>query len=158
MGGWSTPPQVTDATGAGRAAGDLSPALPWHEWLVGLHRTVRSAVLASRRGDAGVTNPKGDDVKIFDLGANTAALEYLEALGVPLRVESEETAPQEMGAGTPALRLVLDPVDGSDNWARGLPLSAVCCAVLASDAPLHPDFVVSALVGPLEWETPLVAE
>jgi fructose-1,6-bisphosphatase/inositol monophosphatase family enzyme len=37
-------------------------------------------------------------------------------------------------------------------------LSAVCCAVLAADAPLHPDFVDSALVGPLRWGTPLVAE
>lgn len=105
-----------------------------------------------------MTNPKGDEVQVFDLAANQAALEFLEALSVPLRVDSEETAPQETGAGTPAHRLVLDPVDGSDNWARGLPLSALSCAVLARDAPLHPDFVVSALVGPLDWERPLVAE
>ncbi len=48
-------------------------------------------------------------------------------------------------------------MDGSDNWARGLPLSALSCAVLPVDAPLHPDWVEAALVGPLEQDTPLIA-
>jgi myo-inositol-1(or 4)-monophosphatase len=48
-------------------------------------------------------------------------------------------------------------VDGSDNWAQGLPLSALSCAVLPVDAPLHPDWVEAALVGALEQDTPLIA-
>jgi fructose-1,6-bisphosphatase/inositol monophosphatase family enzyme len=72
-------------------------------------------------------------------------------------VESEESGRQEIGSGTPRYRLVLDPVDGSDNWARGLPLSALSCAVLPVDAPVHPDWVKAALVGPLEQDTPLIA-
>jgi fructose-1,6-bisphosphatase/inositol monophosphatase family enzyme len=48
-------------------------------------------------------------------------------------------------------------VDGSDNWARGLPLSALSCAVLPVDAALHPDCVEAALVGNLERDTPLIA-
>ncbi len=145
----------TRATAAPDPGGGADDA--WPERLLGLHRAVRSAVLDSGREHAGIANAKGDDVTIFDLTANHAALEFLETLSVPLLVESEETAPRKIGAGAARHRLVLDPVDGSDNWARGLPLSAVCCAVLAVEAPLHPDFVESAVVGPLDWETPLLA-
>ena len=130
----------------------------WTERLTGLHRAVRLAVRDSGREAAGTRNAKGDNVKAFDLSANAAALAFLETLSLPLMVESEEAEPRKIGAGTPRHRLVLDPVDGSDNWARVLPLSAVCCAVLAMDAPLHPDFVESSIVGPLEWEMPLLAE
>ena len=114
-------------------------------------------MLASRRGRTGATNAKGDEVETFDLAANDAALAFLETLSVPVLVESEESEPRKIGAGVARHRLVLDPVDGSDNWARELPLSAVCCAVLPVEAPLHPDFVESAMVGPLDWETPLLA-
>jgi myo-inositol-1(or 4)-monophosphatase len=106
---------------------------------------------------SGARNAKGDDVKPFDLAANDAALAVLEELQLSLLVDSEESRPREIGSGTPRFRLVLDPVDGSDNWARGLPLSALSCAVLPVDAPLHPDWVEAALVGPLEQDTPLIA-
>ena len=36
-------------------------------------------------------------------------------------------------------------------------MSALSCAVLPVDAPLHPDWVEAALVGPLEQEIPLIA-
>lgn len=130
----------------------------WSHALRGLHRAVRSAVLVSERHRAGVINAKGDEVKVFDLAANHAALEFFKTLDTPLRVESEESEPRNIGAGPPSRRLVLDPVDGSDNQARGLPSSAVSCAVLAVEAPWHPDYVEAALVGPLEREIPLLAE
>ncbi len=122
-----------------------------------LHRQVRSAVAKADRAGTGTKNAKGDNVKRFDLVANEAALVVLKELQLSLVVESEERAPMEIGSGTPRHRLVLDPVDGSDNWARGLPLSAFSCAVLPIDAPLHPDWVEAALVGPLEQDTPLIA-
>ena len=149
--------RALDTTGSVRGA---VPAFerPWTERLISLHRAVRGAVLESGREDAGITNAKGDGVKVFDLTANDAALEYLAQLCVPLRVESEETEPLEIGTGIPRHRLVLDPVDGSDNWARGLPLSALACAVMPIDAPLHPESVESAVVGPLDKPVPLVAE
>lgn len=134
-------------------------ALSWIERLAGLHRAVRSAVRDGGHETVGARNAKGDEVKAFDVAANHAALQYLETLQVPLMVESEESeACIKLGTGVPRHRLVLDPVDGSDNWGRGLPLSAVCCAVLSVDAPLHPDFVESSLVGPLEWGVPLLAQ
>jgi myo-inositol-1(or 4)-monophosphatase len=122
-----------------------------------LHREVRRAVMESARAGTGSRNAKGDDVKLFDLTANDAALNVLRELQLSLVVNSEESGPLTIGSGTPRHRLVLDPVDGSDNWARGLPLSALSCAVLPVDASLHPDWVEAALVGPLEREIPLIA-
>jgi len=132
-------------------------ASPWVERLLMLHRQVRSAVAKADRAGTGSKNAKGDDVKRFDLVANDAALAVLRELQLPVVVDSEESGPLEIGSGTPRHRLVLDPVDGSDNWARGLPLSALSCAVLPIDAPLHPDWVEAALVGPLEQDAPLIA-
>ena len=130
---------------------------PWVERLLTLHRQVRHAVMVSDRAGSGAKNAKGDDVRLFDLAANDAALAALRKLQFPVVVDSEESGRQETGSGTPRHRLVLDPVDGSDNWARGLPLSALSCAVLPVDAPLHPDWVEAALVGPLAQDTPLIA-
>ena len=130
---------------------------PWVERLLALHRHVQSAVATAGLDAIGSKNAKGDDVKRFDLAANDAALAVLGRLQLPVVVDSEECGRREIGSGTPRHRLVLDPVDGSDNWARGLPLSALSCAVLPIDAPLHPDWVEAALVGPLEEEPPLIA-
>ena len=130
---------------------------PWVERLLTLHRQVRRAVAEADRAGTGSKNAKGDEVKRFDLVANDAALNVLRELQLPVVVDSEESGRQEIASGTPRHRLVLDPVDGSDNWARGLPTSALSCAVLRVDAPLHPDWVEAALVGPLEQDTPLIA-
>ncbi len=130
---------------------------PWVERLLTLHRQVRSAVVKAGLEAIGSKNAKGDDVKRFDLAANDAALAVLGRFQLPVVVDSEECGRRKIGSGIPRHRLVLDPVDGSDNWARGLPLSALSCAVLPIDAPLHPDWVEAALVGPLEEETPLIA-
>ena len=130
---------------------------PWLEWLLMLHAQVRDAVMDSGRLGSGARNAKGDDVKLFDLAADDAALAVLRELRLPVVVDSEESGRLKIGSGTPRHRLVLDPVDGSDNWARGLPLSALSCAVLPVDAPLHPDWVEAALVGPLDRDTPLIA-
>lgn len=132
-------------------------ASPWVERLLVLHRQVRGAVTKADRVGTGSKNAKGDDVKRFDLVANDAALAVLRELQLSVVVDSEESGPLEIGSGTPRHRLILDPVDGSDNWAQGLPLSALSCAVLSVDAPLHPDWVEAALIGPLEQDTPLIA-
>lgn len=56
-----------------------------------------------------------------------------------------------------AFRLVVDPVDGTDNLLRGSPLSALSLALLPKDRPLHPQCVLAALVGPLdEASAPLI--
>ena len=132
-------------------------ASPWAERLVMLHLQVRSAATKADCIVTGSKNAKGDDVKRCDLVANDAALAILRELKLSVVVDSEENGRQEIGFGTPRHRLVLDPVDGSDNWARGLPLSALSCAVLPIDASLHPDWVEAALIGQIKEETPLIA-
>ena len=127
------------------------------ERLLTLHRQVRRAVLKADRAGTGAQNAKGDDVKLFDLVANETALAVFGELELPIVIESEESGRLEIGPGTPRHRIVLDPVDGSDNWGRGLPLSALSCAVLPIDAPLHPDWVEAALVGSLNNTTPMIA-
>ena len=145
------------SAGDGPDGGDIVRAVdpPWAERLLALHRQVRLTVSNAGRAGAGNRNAKGDEVKLFDLAADEAALAVLGDFGVSLVVVSEESGRREIGAGA-QYRLVLDPVDGSDNWARGLPLSALSCAVLPLDAPLHPDQVEAALVGPLEQAVPLI--
>jgi len=136
---------------------DRTANVSWSGILGTLHQSIRKVVLDAGRAGTGSRNAKGDDVKLFDLAANDAALDVLRDLQLPVVVDSEESGRQQIGSGTPRHRLVLDPVDGSDNWARGLPLSSVSCAVMPVDAPLHPDWVEAALIGPLEQDTPLIA-
>ncbi len=123
-----------------------------------LHREVREAVLNCGRGKTGDVNAKGDDVRAVDLVADDAAIAVLERSSLPLVIDSEEVGRRKIGSGTPGHRLVLDPVDGSDNWSGQLPLSAVSCAVLPIDAALHPESVEAAIVGPLGQEMPVLGQ
>lgn len=123
-----------------------------------LYRVVVQAILSSDRLDLGRSNPKGDAVKIFDVAADRAAAEWLEARRYPMIVESEESSCRVIGPGPPRTRLIIDPVDGSDNWARGLPLSAFTAALLPVEASLVPSEVRAALVGPLPHAAPYLAE
>jgi len=130
----------------------------WTEQLIELHHRVRLAVNNSSREETGDTNAKGDVVKVFDRVANDAALTFLQTSAIPLLVRSEESGPQTVGVGIPAHQLILDPVDGSDNWSRRLPLSALSCAVLPVDSSLKPESVIASIVGPLDQDIPRVAQ
>ena len=102
-------------------------------------------------------NRKGDQQRGFDVAADVAVRRLLvEAFGSGI-ILSEESADYSFGETAPAYRFIVDPVDGSDNWARGLPLSSVAVAVLPADGPIALDRVVASLVGGLEEETPIVA-
>lgn len=130
----------------------------WTAHLRALHRATGKAVLRAGLGGAGTFNAKGDEVKLFDLAADRAAVHHLEELHIPLILDSEEAGQRKLGPGEPEARVVLDPVDGSDNWARGLPSSALSCAVLSPDAPLRPDRAWAAIVGPFAEGLPWLAE
>ncbi len=93
-------------------------------------------------------NAKGDDQKSFDIAADRWLQRWLEEHFESGVVESEEqTGTFEFGRGEQGFRFIVDPVDGSDNFARGLPLSAISVAVLPRRAPLSTDQVLCALVG-----------
>lgn len=147
---------------AGDRAAQLGPAAiagvePWIDRLSAIHGDVRDAVRDAATGDVGTTNAKGDRVKAFDLAAHEAAMVALDRLGAALVVESEEGGTRHLGEGAPRWRVVVDPVDGSDNRARGLPLSAFSCAVLPVSGDLRPASVVAALVGPIADGPPWLA-
>ena len=126
--------------------------------LARLHKEVR-AELASRddRDLLATKNPKGDTQRRFDLVADFVLRRCLEkefGSGVILSEESDEL---RFGSGTPVYRFVVDPVDGSDNWARGLPLSSISVAVLPIEGPMTVERVICSMVGGLEDSSPIIA-
>lgn len=146
---------------AGLQAGNSvvgSKRISWTHTLIMLHREVRAAVLGCGREKTGDINAKGDEVRAIDLVANDAAIAVLERSLLSLVIESAEAGRREIGSGTPGHRLVLDPVDGSDNWSWQLPLSAISCAVLPIASALHPESVEAAIVGPLAQEMPVLVQ
>ncbi len=102
-------------------------------------------------------NRKGDRQRGFDVAADMAVRRFIEDEFVGGIILSEESEDYRFGETAPAYRFIVDPVDGSDNWARDLPLSSVAVAVLPADGPIALDQVVASLVGGLEEETPIVA-
>ena len=144
--------------GADGDAATRSKEISWTHTLITLHREVREAVRGCERGKTGDVNAKGDDVRAFDLVADDAAIAVLERSSLPLVIDSEEAGRREIGSGTPGHRVVLDPVDGSDNLSWQLPLSAVSCAVLPIDAALHPESVEAPIVGSLDQEMPVLGQ
>ncbi|MEE9276564.1 MAG: inositol monophosphatase family protein [bacterium] len=125
--------------------------------LINLHAILRKAVAEGGRTPSGHTNPKGDVSFGFDLISDERARQFLARELGPVRILSEEAGVVDTGESEPRWRVILDPVDGSDNQARGLPLSAVSVALLPAEGPLHPSLIEWALVGGIEEETPLLA-
>ena len=124
-----------------------------------LHGEVRVA-LADLSPDAAQefhgTNAKGDHQQRFDLAADAAVRRFLEQEFDSGIIVSEESQEHRFGIVEPVYRFVIDPVDGSDNWARHLPLSSVSIAVLPVEAPIAVNQVIAALTGDLERENAAV--
>lgn len=102
-------------------------------------------------------NPRGHSQQPFDLSADAAVFEELQACFPGGLLLSEESGLRRFGETSPRWRFIVDPVDGSDNHARGLPLSAVSVAVLEAEGPLALGRVHWALVGDLEGNARLIA-
>jgi myo-inositol-1(or 4)-monophosphatase len=68
----------------------------------------------------------------IDGAVEDAVFAELEALGVPLSVLSEERGVVEIAGGGP-VRLVIDPIDGSLNAKRRIPLYSISIAVADGD-------------------------
>lgn len=103
-------------------------------------------------------NAKGDDQKPFDIEADEWIRQWLSDHFESGVVESEEqTIAHEFGLNEQGFRFIVDPVDGSDNFARGLPLSAISLAMLPRQASLSTDEVAYALVGDTAGPGALVA-
>ncbi len=101
-------------------------------------------------------NAKGDRQRRFDVLIDEWVRDWLARRGVRGVVMSEELDDVELGSPGGGHCFVVDPVDGSDNYARGLPLAALSIAVLPRGAPLAPEHVVHAVVGDLAEPTPIL--
>jgi 3'(2'), 5'-bisphosphate nucleotidase len=93
---------------------------------------VETAVALARDTGAVGTKPDGSPVSAADEAAHRAAAEVLEPLGVP--VLSEERAEQEVPPGRPWI--VVDPLDGTGNFAAGLPPWAFSAALVSAGRPV----------------------
>jgi myo-inositol-1(or 4)-monophosphatase len=76
----------------------------------------------------------GDTAYVIDRAAEDAVFGAIEGLDVPVIAVSEERGEVQVGGGTTgtednAVRIVVDPVDGSLNAKRGLPFACVSIAV-----------------------------
>lgn len=115
----------------------------------------QEVVLAVTRGSADQwgkmgRNAKGDQVKWFDLAADQAVCAYLERhFPGPVRLLSEEGAPRDFGAGQPEWTMILDPVDGSENFSRGLAPAALAISLIPAGLAIAVETVEFALVGDL---------
>jgi myo-inositol-1(or 4)-monophosphatase len=80
----------------------------------------------------------GDDTTAIDQAAEDVVVERLAALGEDFVLVSEELGERTFGAGG-AMRVVVDPVDGSVNAKRGIPFFSFSVAV--AEGPTMADVV-----------------
>jgi len=105
---------------------------------------------ASSAEKTGTINPKGDASRGFDLMSENAIRKYCEEnLDHPICLMSEESGEVVSRQGQCMERWVIDPVDGSENYSRGLDPSGLSIAVLPYDAPVTSLNVKKAITGDL---------
>ncbi|GAC1384900.1 MAG: bifunctional fructose-bisphosphatase/inositol-phosphate phosphatase [Ktedonobacteraceae bacterium] len=84
----------------------------------------------------------------FDYEAEDIIINGLINSAYDFEIITEERATFTTSS-TPSFRIIVDPVDGSNNVARGIMTAGVAMAVLPIDAPISPAYVQWALVGEL---------
>jgi len=84
----------------------------------------------------------------FDRDAEDLIISGLKESGIGFEVLTEERATFTT-TPDPSYRIIIDPIDGSTNVARGIMTAGVALAVLPIDAPILPEQVQWALVGEL---------
>ena len=119
------------------------------ELLEQLFRQVRAYVHSERfnRNQVYFQSPEHTTMQ-FDSEAEDLIIHGLKESGHGFEVLTEERPPFTTCA-EPRYRIVVDPVDGSTNVARGIMTAGVALAVLPIDAPIHPNHVQWAFVGEL---------
>jgi fructose-1,6-bisphosphatase/inositol monophosphatase family enzyme len=120
--------------------------------LESLYRAIVQAVTDGNAAEWGTLgqNAKGDQVKWFDLAADRAVCNYLEHhFPCPVELLSEEGEPRQFGRGEPEWTMILDPVDGSENFSRGLTPAGMAIALVPASQPVAVETVELALVGDL---------
>jgi myo-inositol-1(or 4)-monophosphatase len=119
------------------------------ELLEQLFRQVRAYALSERfnRNQVYHHSPEHTTMQ-FDREAEDIIIDGLNESGIGFEVFTEER-PTFTTNSSPAYRIVIDPVDGSNNVARGIMTAGVALAILPADRPILPENVQYALVGNL---------
>src|SRR5215813_10395507 len=119
------------------------------EMLERLYKEVRAYILSEQFKRSQVYGQfAGHTTMLFDREAEDIILKGLTESGLGFEVITEER-PAFYTHPSPPYRIVIDPVDGSTNVMRGIPVAGVSLAVLPIDAPVSPEQVQWALVGEL---------
>jgi myo-inositol-1(or 4)-monophosphatase len=115
------------------------PGAPEADWLAFSRRAADAGRAALRRFPQTAQRARkmgrgegGDMTLAIDAAVEDALFAELEQLGVGLCAVSEERGLVEICGGGPA-RLVIDPIDGSLNAKRGVPLYSLSIAVADGD-------------------------
>ncbi len=94
------------------------------------------------------TNARGDVTKEFDYLAEGRIIDYCaREITESVRILTEERGEVQTRSGLARWTLIVDPVDGSENFARGNELSSVSLAFLPGGDPPRPEAVAASLVG-----------
>ena len=94
------------------------------------------------------TNARGDVTKEFDFLAEGRIIDRCaREIPDPVRILTEERGEVRTRSGPARWTLIVDPVDGSENFARGNELSCVSLALLPGEELPRPEDVSVALVG-----------
>src|SRR5688572_13973892 len=107
-----------------------------HDWLAICRRAStavevaleRYPTAADRQEDTGSRGEGGDRTLVIDSVAEDAIFAELESAGVGLTAVSEERGEVAVAGGGP-IHVVIDPIDGSRNAKRRMPMHAVSIAV-----------------------------
>jgi myo-inositol-1(or 4)-monophosphatase len=136
---------VTEAGGRDDAVETTHVAGPnEEEWIAACRRAVevQKRVFAEHQGIEGRTQYEGvgeggDKTLVIDRLCEDAIFDELERLheaGHEFTAVSEERGTVTFGSGESQLRVIIDPIDGSLNARRTIPLHSVSIAVAEGDA------------------------
>jgi len=119
------------------------------ELLEQLFRQVRAYMQSERFNHDQVYSQSPEHTTMqFDREAEDIIISGLIESGHGFAIMTEER-PSFNTSADPQYRIVIDPVDGSNNVARGIMTAGVALAVLPIDMPISPENVQWALVGEL---------
>lgn len=105
------------------------------------------------------TNARGDVTKEFDYLAEGRIIEYCtREITEPVRILTEERGEVRSKSGRARWTLIVDPVDGSENFARGNEFSCVALALAPGDEAFGADDIRFGLVGRIFTGTVFEAE
>lgn len=108
-------------------------------FLTALHQEVAQALrhFAADPNRTSGQNAKGDVQRAFDLEIDRLVRRRLKEYFDSGILTTEEGDDERFGQPPPQVRLVVDPVDGSDNWRLGLAYSSLCISAFPPEGPLE---------------------